>query len=169
MVPTLELRPNSRYIHVALLRSADREFGVADCCSLSLLLAMNLVPTSGHPDSEVDPVRYAHALVLATEDLRRVATSLSERYISAGLAHAISWPFLLEIEEQAYSDLAFQSRNDPAIVAALPRIGPATMPGVDFSGLIDWGQSDPLLPIVYQCVRELLMGAPTFERSAEAA
>jgi hypothetical protein len=65
--------------------------------------------------------------------------------------------------------LAFQSRNDPAIIDALPRIGPATLPGVDFSGLIDWGRSDPSLPIVYQCVRELLMGAPTFERIEEAA
>ncbi|VWB20104.1 hypothetical protein BLA24064_00773 [Burkholderia latens] len=76
---------------------------------------------------------------------------------------------MLEIEEQAFSDLAFQSRNDPAIVGALPRIGPATLPGVDFSGLIDWSQSYPSLPIVYQCVRELLVDAPKFERSEEAA
>ncbi|MDN7866044.1 DUF2471 family protein [Burkholderia multivorans] len=125
---------------------------------LVVVCDMNLAPTSGRPDSDVDPVWYAHALALATEDLRRVATLLTKRYISAGLAHAISWPLLLEIEEQAFSDLAFQSRNDPAIVAALPRIGPATMPGVDFSGLIDWNHTEPSLPIVYQCVRALLVG-----------
>ncbi|WP_321810326.1 MULTISPECIES: DUF2471 family protein [unclassified Burkholderia] len=122
---------------------------------------MNLAPTDGRPDSEFDPVWYAHALKLATEDFRRVATLLTERYISAGLAHALSWPLLLEIEEQAFSDLAFQSRNDPVIVDALPRIGPATMPGVDFSGLIDWSHTEPSLPIVYRCVRELLVGVPT--------
>ncbi|HDR9512081.1 hypothetical protein C5615_37735 [Burkholderia cepacia] len=130
---------------------------------------MNLAPTVDYHDPEFDPIRYGHALELATEDLRRTATSLAARYISAGLAHALSWPLLLEIEEQAFSDLAFQSRNDPAIVDALPRIGPATLPGVDFSGLIDWSQSEPSLPIVYQCVRELLMGAPTLERSEKAA
>ncbi|HDR8982692.1 DUF2471 family protein [Burkholderia vietnamiensis] len=122
---------------------------------------MNLASISDHPDSELDPVQYQHALELATDDLRRVAMLLAERYINAGLAHALSWPLLLEIEEQAFSDLAFQSRNDPATVEALPRIGPATMPGVNFSGLIDWSHSDPSLPIVYRCVRELLVGVPT--------
>ncbi|WP_175657540.1 DUF2471 family protein [Burkholderia ambifaria] len=130
---------------------------------------MNLARTVDCHDPEYDPIRYGYALELATEDLRRIVTSLAERYISAGLTRDLSWPLLLEIEEQAFSDLAFQSRNDPAIVDALPRIGPTTLPGVDFSGLIDWSQSDPSLPIVYQCVREQLMGAPTFERSDEAA
>ncbi|WP_321853523.1 DUF2471 family protein [Burkholderia cenocepacia] len=130
---------------------------------------MNLAPTVDCHDAELDPIRYGYALESATQDLRRIATSLATRYISAGLAHALSWPLLLEIEEQAFSDLAFQSRNDPPIVGALPRIGPATPPGVDFSGLIDWSQSYPSLPIVYQCVRELLMDARKFERREEAA
>ncbi|MEK7898026.1 DUF2471 family protein [Burkholderia contaminans] len=130
---------------------------------------MNLAPTVDCHDAELDPIRYGYALESATQDLRRIATSLAVRYISAGLAHALSWPLLLEIEEQAFSDLAFQSRNDPAIVGALPRIGPATLPGVDFSGLIDWSQSYPSLPIVYQCVRELLVDAPKSARSEEAA
>lgn len=134
-----------------------------------MLLAMNLAPTSARPDSEVDPVWYAHALTLATEDLRRVVILLTERYVSAGLPHAISWPLLLEIEEQAFSDLAFQSRNDPAIVAALPRIGPATMPGVDFSGVIDWSHTDPSLPMVYRCVRDLLVGVSTTAVGRDAA
>lgn len=130
---------------------------------------MNLAPTDGLPDSEFDSVWYAHALELATEDFRRIATLLTERYISAGLAHALSWPLLHEIEEQAFSDLAFQSRNDPAIVEALPRIGPATMPGVNFSGLIDWSHTDPSLPIVYRCVRELLVGVPTSGNGQDTA
>ncbi|WP_420482659.1 DUF2471 family protein [Burkholderia cepacia] len=130
---------------------------------------MNHAPTVDCHDPEFDPIRYGYALELATEDLRRTATSLAARYISTGLAHALSWPLLLEIEEQAFSDLAFQSRNDPAIVDALSRIGPATMPGVNFSGVIDWSQSDPSLPIVYRCIRELLMVARTSKRSEEAA
>ncbi|KVV21657.1 hypothetical protein WK80_23275 [Burkholderia multivorans] len=130
---------------------------------------MNLAPNDCYSDSEPDPVWYAHALERATEDFQRIATLLTERYIAAGLAQALSWPLLLEIEEQAFSDLAFQSRNDPVIVGALPRIGPATMPGVDFSGLIDWSHTDPSLPIVYRCVRELLIVARTSSRSEEAA
>ncbi|MDN7683001.1 DUF2471 family protein [Burkholderia cenocepacia] len=130
---------------------------------------MNLAPTVDCHDPEFDPIRYGYALELATDDLRRTATSLAARYIGAGLAHALSWPLLLEIEEQAFSDLAFQSRNDPAIVDALPRIGPVTLPGVDFSGLIDWSRTDPSLPIVYRCVRDLLMVALTSEHDKESA
>nr|WP_240674661.1 DUF2471 domain-containing protein [Burkholderia stabilis] len=47
------------------------------------------------------------------------------------------------------------------IVGALPRIGPATIPGVDLSGLIDWSHTEPSMPIVYRCVRELLGRVPT--------
>ncbi|WP_155740934.1 DUF2471 family protein [Burkholderia diffusa] len=63
----------------------------------------------------------------------------------------------------------FQNRNDPPIVAVLPRIGPATMPGVDFSGLIDWSHTDPSLPMVYRCVRELLVGVSTTADGRDAA
>ncbi|WP_175977048.1 DUF2471 family protein [Burkholderia sp. BCC1047] len=130
---------------------------------------MNLAPTANCHDPEYDPIRFGYALALAAEDLRRIATSLTARYISAGLTHDLSWPLLLEIEEQAFSDLAFQSRNDPAIVDALPRIGPATLPGVDFSGLVNWSWSDPSLPIVYRSVRELLMATPTSQNGRDAA
>ncbi|KUY49036.1 MULTISPECIES: DUF2471 family protein [unclassified Burkholderia] len=130
---------------------------------------MNLAPTDGRPGSEFDPVWYEHALELASDDLRRIATLLAEHYINAGLAHALSWTLLLELEEQAFSDLAFLSRNDSVVVDALPRIGPATMPGVDFNGLIDWSKSDPSLPIVYRCVRELLVGTPTSGNGKDAA
>lgn len=129
---------------------------------------MNLAPNDDPPDSELDPVWYAHALERATEDFQRIATLLTERYIGAGLAQELSWPLLLEIEEQAFSDLAFLSRNDPVIVGALPRIGPATMPGINFSGLIDWSRTDPSLPIVYRCVREHLVGVHTSGNGQEA-
>ena len=110
------------------------------------------------PGPQPDPVRFEHALARATEDLRRIATSLADRHLKAGLVHAWSWPVLLEIEEQAFSDLAFQSRNEVAVVDALARIGPATLPGVDLSGLIDWTLADSSLPIVYLSVRERLSG-----------
>jgi hypothetical protein len=121
------------------------------------------------PGPQPDPVRFEHALSRATEDLRRVAASLADRYLKAGLAHAWSWAVLLEIEEQAFSDLTFQSRNEAAVVDALPRIGPATLPGVDLSGLIDWPLADASLPIVYLSVRERLSAADRFDRTQAAA
>lgn len=110
-------------------------------------------------DPESDPVAFEHALERATEDLRRIVMSITERYLNSGLTLAATWPALLEIEEQAFSDLAFQSRNEAAVVAILPRIGPTTLPGVDLNGLIDWRLSALSLPIVYRCVRELLSTA----------
>ncbi|WP_244135484.1 DUF2471 family protein [Burkholderia vietnamiensis] len=65
-------------------------------------------------------------------------------------------PALLEIEEEAFSDLGFQSRNEAAVVAALPRIGPTTLPGVDLNALIDWDLSAEPLPVAYRCVRDHL-------------
>ncbi|WP_407973066.1 DUF2471 family protein (plasmid) [Burkholderia pyrrocinia] len=129
---------------------------------------MNLAPTANCHDPDFDPVRYEHALELATDDLRRIVTLLVERYLSTSLAHGLSWPVLVEIEEQAFSDLAFQSRNDATIIDALPRIGSATMLGVDLTGLIDWSQSDPSLPIVYRCAREALFAAPASQLGEEA-
>ncbi|WP_186027440.1 DUF2471 family protein [Burkholderia gladioli] len=103
---------------------------------------------------ETDSVLFKHALERAAEDLRRLVMSISERHFNSGLAPSITWPALLEIEEEAFSDLAFQSRNEAAVVAALPRIGPTTLPGIDLNGLIDWRLSARWLPIAYECVRD---------------
>ncbi|AWV05507.1 hypothetical protein DM992_40110 (plasmid) [Burkholderia sp. JP2-270] len=89
-------------------------------------------------DPEIDPVLFKHALKRATEDLRRIVMSITERYFNSGVAVAVTWPALLEIDEEAFWDLGFQSRNEAAVLAALPRIGPTTLPGIDFNGLIDW-------------------------------
>ncbi|MBR8347747.1 DUF2471 family protein [Burkholderia ambifaria] len=50
-------------------------------------------------------------------------------------------------------------RNAAAVVDALVRISPATLPSVDFSGLVDWNLAATPLPIVYLCVRERLLTA----------
>ncbi|WP_186214975.1 DUF2471 family protein [Burkholderia gladioli] len=113
---------------------------------------------------ETDSVLFKHALERATEDLRRLVMSISERR----LAPSITWPALLEIEEEAFSDLAFQSRNEAAVVAALPRIGPTTLPGIDLNGLIDWRMSARWLPIAYECVRDhVLTMRPAAQRDDE--
>ncbi|PCE30337.1 DUF2471 family protein [Burkholderia ubonensis] len=121
---------------------------------------------------DVDLVQFEHAVNRATQDLQRIVAALARRYLDvfprAGDPRQLSWRELLEIEEQAFSDLAFQSRNPPVSIDALPRIGPATMPGTDLSGLIDWSQSDPSLPVVYRCVREILFAAPTSEHGTDA-
>lgn len=118
------------------------------------LMALSAPPATFDP--AIDPVLFEHAVARATGDLRRIVKSLTERYLNSGLTLGSTWPVLLEIEEQAFSDLAFQSRNEAMVVAALPRIGPATLPGVDLNGFIDWRLSAGPLPIVYECIREHL-------------
>ncbi|WP_321896687.1 DUF2471 family protein [Burkholderia cepacia] len=117
-------------------------------------MALSEIPPTFDP--EIDPVLFEHALERATEDLRRIVMSITERYFNSGLTLAVTWPALLEIEEEAFSDLGFQSRNEAAVVATLPRIGPTTLPGVDLNGLIDWHLPAGPLPIAYQCVRDHL-------------
>lgn len=119
-------------------------------------------------DLETDSVLFEHALERATEDLRRIVMSITERHFNSALVPSITWPALLEIEEEAFSDLAFQSRNEAAVVAALPRIGPTTLPGIDLNGLIDWRLSARWLPIAYECVRDhLLTARPAAQRDDE--
>jgi len=116
------------------------------------LMALSETPATFDP--AIDPVLFEHAVARATDDLRRIVMSLAERYLNSGLTLGPTWPVLLEIEEQAFSDLAFQSRNEAMVVAALPRIGPTTLPGVDLNGFIDWRLSGAPLPIAYECIRE---------------
>ncbi len=136
---------------------------------LAPLFAMNLAPAVDCNDPAFDPIQYEHALERAADDLRRIVVSLVDRYLSDGLAHAMSWSVLLEIEEQAFSDLAFQSPNDRAVIDTLPRIGAQTMPSINLRGLIDWNHADPSLPIVYRCVRERLMAARASEANDAVA
>jgi len=119
-------------------------------------------------DPEVDPELFDRAFERATEDLRRIVMSIAERFFNTGSTLAATWTALLEIEEEAFSDLGFQSRNDGAVVAALPRIGPTTLPGVDLTGLIDWHLFTGPLPIVYQCIRDhLRKPSPTVQQSGD--
>ncbi|HHV7525680.1 TPA: DUF2471 domain-containing protein [Burkholderia orbicola] len=134
--------------------------------SQRFLMALSETPATFDP--AIDPVLFEHAVARATDDLRRIVLSLTERYLNSGLTLASTWPVLLEIEEQVFSDLAFQSRNEAAVVAALPRIGPTTLPGVDLNGFIDWHLSAAPLPIVYQCIRDhLRKPLPAVQQSGE--
>ncbi|MBN3835172.1 DUF2471 family protein [Burkholderia sp. Ac-20344] len=115
-------------------------------------MALSDTPATFNP--AIDPVLFEHAVARATDDLRRIVMSLTERHLNSGLTLGPTWRVLLEIEEQAFSDLAFQCRNEAMVVAALPRIGPTTLPGVDLNGFIDWRLSGAPLPIAYECIRE---------------
>ncbi|TDA49053.1 DUF2471 family protein [Burkholderia pyrrocinia] len=130
---------------------------------------IKLTETIAAFDPEIDSVLFVHALEHATEDLHRIATLLADRYLNAGLTLAWNWHTLLEIDEQALSNLAFQSRNEAVVVATLPRIGSTTLPGVDLCGFTDWRLSVPSLPIVYRCVTELQLAAPPAEQEEDVA
>ncbi|RKT99764.1 hypothetical protein C7H84_29865 [Burkholderia sp. Nafp2/4-1b] len=130
---------------------------------------MGLSEADSTTDPKSDPVLFECALARATQDLRRIALSLAERNLKGELVHALTWPVLLEIEEQAFSDLSFQSRNATAVVDALPRIGPKTLPGVDLTGFVDWALATPSLPISYLCVREMLTAGGESGRTQASA
>ena len=85
------------------------------------LMALSAPPATFDP--AIDPVLFEHAVARATGDLRRIVKSLTERYLNSGLTLGSTWPVLLEIEEQAFSDLAFQSRNEAMVVAACAWLG----------------------------------------------
>ncbi|WP_323122546.1 DUF2471 family protein [Burkholderia alba] len=107
--------------------------------------------------AEFDPIAYKHALENAAADLRRVTRSLVSRFPSGmPAARLLTWADLLDVEEQAFSDLGFQSRNEQSVIDGLARIRPSFLATGNFARPVDWMHDIPSLPVVYQCVREVL-------------
>ncbi|MBR8191574.1 DUF2471 family protein [Burkholderia vietnamiensis] len=115
-----------------------------------------------HFDSEqpdFDPVQHDHAVTRATQDLQRIVVTLAQHHLGvpsrdgATAARSLSWRLLLEIEEQAFSDLGFQGRHDRAIVEAFARLSDTPLPDANLDAAIDWRREDASFPVVYRIVR----------------
>ncbi|MCR4469815.1 DUF2471 domain-containing protein [Burkholderia sp. SCN-KJ] len=121
-------------------------------------LASAMYSEQDQPD--VDLVQYEHAVQRAAHDLQRIVATLAQRYLDAFSRAAdprlLSWHALLEIEEQAFSDLGFQGRHDPAVIRAFARLSESHLPGGNSDAAVDWGRDDSHLPTVYAIVRTMV-------------
>jgi hypothetical protein len=113
-------------------------------------------------DRELDPVQFERSVQRATVDLQRILATLAQRHLgkrrrAQPIANpALSWRWLLEIEEQAFSDLGFHARHDKPIIAAFLRLSDSRLPGSNIDAAVDWRRDDEHLPAVYQIVRALV-------------
>jgi hypothetical protein len=111
-------------------------------------------------DREFDPVQFERSVQRATADLQRIVATLAQRHLiqrpRAQPNSALSWRWLLEMEEQAFSDLGFHARHDRAIIAAFLRLSDSRLPGSNIDEAVDWRRDDEHLPAVYLIVRALV-------------
>ncbi|KVV25446.1 hypothetical protein WK79_10940 [Burkholderia ubonensis] len=100
-----------------------------------------------------------HAKQRALLDLRRIVRDVADRYLkplpTVHARCAMSWRALGEIEEQAFSDLGFQSRHDPSVIDAFMRLKGGQIAGPNIDEPVDWQLSGPYLPAVYSTVRAI--------------
>jgi Protein of unknown function (DUF2471) len=113
-------------------------------------------------DPDFDSVQFERSAQRAITDLQRIVGTLAHRCLvshrraRSAANCALSWRALLEIEEQAFSDLGFQSRHDKAIVDGLLRLRDSRLPGPNIDEAVDWRRDDEQLPAVYVIVRALV-------------
>ena len=113
-------------------------------------------------DPDFDPVQLEREVQHAVTDLQRIVGTLAHRYLAMhrrtrpAVQPPVSWRALLEIEEQAFSDLGFQSRHDKAIVDGFLRLRDSRLPGPNIDDTVDWRRDDEQLPAVYVIVRALM-------------
>lgn len=112
---------------------------------------------------DADPVADQHARQRAALDLQRIIGTLAQRYLvgsrrkrSPEATPSLTWRTLLVIDEQAFGDLGFQSRHDPAVRAAFIRLVDSRLPSDDLDALVNWQRDDDDLPAAYLIVRALL-------------
>ncbi|WP_260436211.1 DUF2471 domain-containing protein [Burkholderia sp. Bp9143] len=101
-------------------------------------------------------MQYEHAVQRAAHDLQRIVATLAQRFSRAADPRLLSWRALLEIEEQAFSDLGFQGRHDPAVIRAFARLSESRLPGGNPDAAVDWCRDDSHLPTVYAIVRTMV-------------
>jgi Protein of unknown function (DUF2471) len=112
-------------------------------------------------DPGPDPIQLDRAVQRAAADLQRIVGTLVHYYTgqhrrARPAMRVMSWRALLEIEEQAFSDLGFQSRHDQAIIDGFLRLSDSRLPGPNIDEAVDWRRDDEHLPAVYILVRALV-------------
>jgi Protein of unknown function (DUF2471) len=108
-------------------------------------------------DSELDRAQFERAIQRAANDLQRIIGTLVQRYLPRrSQPSTLTWRWLIELEEQAFSDLGFQSRHDNAIIGAFLRLRDSRLFGANIDEMVDWRRDDDDLPAVYLILRAIL-------------
>jgi Protein of unknown function (DUF2471) len=91
-------------------------------------------------DSELDLAQFDRAIQRAANDLQRIIGTLVQRYLPrrSQQPSTLTWRWLIELEEQAFSDLGFQSRHDKAIIGAFLRLRDSRLFGANIDETVDW-------------------------------
>jgi hypothetical protein len=91
-------------------------------------------------DSELDRAQFERAIQRAANDLQRIIGTLVQRYLPrrSSSPSTLTWRWLIELEEQAFSDLGFQSRHDKAIIGAFLRLRDSRLFGANIDETVDW-------------------------------
>ncbi|MFC7633524.1 DUF2471 family protein [Paraburkholderia humisilvae] len=94
---------------------------------------------------------FERAVGRAIRDLEQIVVVLLEH---ATRTHAVlTWRTLRAIDEQAFSDLGFQSRHDGPVRATFVRVGEHRLAGIDCHTQVNWCRLDDGLPAVYLIAR----------------
>jgi hypothetical protein len=111
-------------------------------------------------DPNFDSVHFERSAQRAVIDLQRIVGTIAHRYLlprtHPTVNFTLSWRALMELEEQAFSDLGFQSRHDQVIVDGLLRLSESGLPGSNIDDAVDWRRDDESLPAVYRIVRTII-------------
>jgi Protein of unknown function (DUF2471) len=96
--------------------------------------------------NEDDPDNSGHferSVQRAITDLQRIVATLAHRFLQPRRSThpatqcTLSWRALLEIEEQAFSDLGLQARHDQAIIDGFLRLSDRRLPGAGIDETVD--------------------------------
>ena len=116
-----------------------------------------------------NPVHFERAAQRVV-DLQRVAGGPAlglRRRTHPAAVRTMSWQALLNVEELAFSNAGFLSRNDPAVVDAFIRLRDSRLVAADVEEPVDWRRDDDDLPAIYLIVKAMLEAEE--EERAEAA
>jgi hypothetical protein len=107
--------------------------------------------------AELDRAQFERAIQRAANDLQRIIDILGQRYLPLrSPPSTLTWRWLIELEEQAFSDLGFQSRHDKAIIGEFLRLRDSRLFGANIDETVDWRRDDNDLPAVYVILRAML-------------
>jgi len=117
-----------------------------------------------YEETEFDRTQMERAIQRAANDLQRIIGTLAQRHLPRrSPPSALTWRWLIELEEQAFSDLGFQSRHDTGIIDSFLRLRNSRLSGPNIDDAVDWRRDDDDLPAVYLIVRAMMEAKATAE------
>ena len=162
----LETAPNTVYIY-----SAFAPFDPNSVIQTNGLCEATMFQASAFDPEQpgFNPVHFERAAQRAVVDLQRVAggRAAARRRTHPAAVRTMSWQALLNVEELAFSNAGFLSRNDPAVVDAFIRLRDSRLVAADVEEPVDWRRDDDDLPAIYLIVKAMLEAEE--EERAEAA